>query len=84
MYHEGGEVRSQVDGLVDLGDLDSLLKAALLLESPATIEAGPHHERLTTIALALEEALLDDASVSLDVSSPADCRRTVSSFSATP
>lgn len=56
-----------VNGLVSPGDLDSLLKAALLLKNPANIESGPHHERLTTISLALEEALLDDASISLDV-----------------
>lgn len=56
-----------VGGLVTPGDLDSLLKASLLLRDPARIEAGPHGERLTAIALALEEALLDDASISLDV-----------------
>jgi len=56
-----------VNGIVNPGELDSLIKAALLLRDPAAIEAGPHHERLTSIALEMGQALLDDSAISLDV-----------------
>jgi hypothetical protein len=55
-----------IDGKVASGELDPLLRAALLLQSPAKIEDGPHSAKLTSIALELEQALLDDAAVSLD------------------
>ena len=53
-------------GTVSPGDVDPLLRAALLLKDPASIEDGPHRDRLTTVALELEQAVLDDASISLD------------------
>lgn len=56
-----------IEGSVSPGQLDPLVKAALLLRSPADIEDGPHKEKLTTVALQLEAAKLDEASISLDV-----------------
>ena len=55
-----------VNGTIEPGELDPLIKAALLLKDPANVESGPHHEKLTSVALDLEQALLDDASVTLD------------------
>jgi hypothetical protein len=55
------------NGIVSPGDVDPLLRAAHLLRDPEAIEDGPHRDRLTAAALQLREALLDDASVSLDL-----------------
>jgi hypothetical protein len=55
-----------IEGKVGSGELDALLRAALLLQNPAKIEDGAHSAKLTSIALELEQALLDDAAVSLD------------------
>lgn len=56
-----------INGTINPGELDSLIKAALLLKSPSAVEAGPHHDKLTRIAIELEEALQNDVSVSLDI-----------------
>jgi len=55
-----------IEGRVSPGDLDPLIKAALLLRDPVNIEDGPHRDQLTAIAIAMEQALLDDVSISLD------------------
>jgi hypothetical protein len=55
-----------INGLVAPGDLDPLFKAALLLRTPQNVEDGPHRDKLTAVALALEQALLDEVPVSLD------------------
>lgn len=55
-----------MNGQVPGGALDSLFRAVLLLQEPAKIEDGPHRAKLTTIALELQQALLDDVAVSLD------------------
>jgi hypothetical protein len=56
-----------IGGSVSPGDVDPLLRAAHLLRDPAAIEDGPHRDRLTSAALELNEAILDDASISLDL-----------------
>ncbi|HEV2890292.1 MAG TPA: AIPR family protein [Frankiaceae bacterium] len=56
-----------VNGTVAPGDVDPLLRAAHLLRNSQSIEDGPHHDRLTTAALQMREAMLDDASISLDL-----------------
>lgn len=48
------------------GNLDSLFKGALLLKSPKKIEKGPNAKKLTSIALAMQEAVENGASISLD------------------
>lgn len=55
-----------VSGQVSGGSLDPLLRAALLLRDPAKIESGPHQSKLTSIALELQQAILDDVAISLD------------------
>ncbi|MDA8310879.1 MAG: hypothetical protein M0Z46_09745 [Actinomycetota bacterium] len=55
-----------VEGRVSPGDLDPLIKAALLLRDPVNIEDGPHRDTLTAVAVEMEQALLDEVSVSLD------------------
>ena len=55
-----------IDSLVDPGDLDSLVKAADYLQSPEKVADGPHAEKLSAIAVALKEALDNDAAISLD------------------
>lgn len=55
-----------VDGKVSSGELDRLISGALLLRNPANIENGPHSSKLTSIALDLQQAVLDDLSISLD------------------
>lgn len=56
-----------LNGSVSPGDVDPLLRAAHLLRNPQNIEDGPHRDRLTTAALEMREAMLDDASISLDL-----------------
>lgn len=53
-------------GYLPPGELDSLIKAALLLRDPAKIADGPHRDKLTAAALELQQASLDEISVSLD------------------
>ncbi|MFB4294844.1 AIPR family protein [Nonomuraea sp. ATR24] len=48
------------------GGLDSLIKGTLLLKDPQKIEKGPNGEKLKNIALAMQSAIEDGASVSLD------------------
>lgn len=55
-----------VGGLVEPGTLDSLIRAALLLRDPSRVADGPHRERLGSVAAALEEAVLANASITLD------------------
>ncbi|BBX63201.1 hypothetical protein MSAS_23750 [Mycobacterium saskatchewanense] len=54
------------NGQVSGGALDPLLRAALLLQDPSKIEEGPHRAKLTSIAIDLQQALLDEVAVSLD------------------
>lgn len=60
-------LQDPVNSTINPGDLDPLLKATLLLQSPIQVEEGPHREKLTTVALQLDQALQDGASVSLDI-----------------
>ncbi|HJQ02951.1 MAG TPA: AIPR family protein [Jatrophihabitans sp.] len=53
-------------GQVGGGQLDPLLRAALLLQDPVKIEDGVHRDKLSSIALDLQQALMDDVAVSLD------------------
>ncbi|MBF9328411.1 MULTISPECIES: AIPR family protein [Mycobacteroides] len=53
-------------GQVTGGTLDPLLRAALMLQDPSKVEEGPHRSKLTSIALDLQQALLDEVAVSLD------------------
>lgn len=55
-----------VEGRVSPGDLDPLIRAALLLRDPVNIEDGPHRDKLTAIAVEMEQGLLDEVPVSLD------------------
>jgi hypothetical protein len=55
-----------IEGKVSSGDLDPLIQAALLLRNPSNIENGPQSSKLTSIALELEQAALDEVSISLD------------------
>ncbi|ODQ99167.1 hypothetical protein BST27_00665 [Mycobacterium intermedium] len=55
-----------ISGQVASGALDPLLRAALLLRDPSKVEDGPHSAKLTSIAIDLQQALMDEVAVSLD------------------
>ncbi|MEV4249545.1 hypothetical protein AB0J63_39790 [Streptosporangium canum] len=47
------------------GNLDSLFKGVLLLKDPQKVEKGPNGEKLKSVALAMQSAAEDGASISL-------------------
>lgn len=51
---------------VSSGQLDALIRGALLLRNPQKIEEGVHCAKLSDIASKLNEILLDDIAISLD------------------
>lgn len=55
------------DAVIKPGDVDPLIRAALLLGNPESLADGPHAEKLGPIAHELEQARLDGADISLDL-----------------